>query len=439
MSKEDLVTPALLTDNPVQDSTGDEFGFLDHATLLCDAIMSSADLPLTLAVLGPWGSGKSSFLNICRDLMDAEGAATVSFSPWKYDRRDEVWHALLQTLLNELVRTASRSVEPRVRDRVRTTLARVARLSASATWLVARQLVTTATGSLVSAEDLDSIKQQAQKEFGDPEEQPMPGDAYGWLNRFEKDFSEVVRALTGDRPLIVFIDDLDRCRRATALSVLEALRIFMGDAPCVFVVAMDQNSLIDAAATQFDGDRTRGRWYLEKLVNFSYHLPAVRYESLVNSLRAHLDFLPDDPVLWEVIRVSFENNPRRVRRFVSSFNLTLAMLGRTGAQSPERMRQVAILLMLRQEHPECFAALSDDPGVWERLAHLPVGADGAVAPTRAVDRELVDRDRRLLTTLRAIASPASGFVFPPPPSPDLLTLLTDVLVIGPISAPGEEA
>ncbi|GIF75850.1 KAP family P-loop NTPase fold protein [Asanoa siamensis] len=427
--------PILLTDNPIRGTSADEFGFQDHAELLCDAIAATSDLPLTLAVFGPWGSGKSSFLNVCRDLLDAKGMSTVAFSPWKYDKRDEVWHALIQTLLNELVRAAASSPEPAVRNRLRGTLARVARLSASATWLVARQLITTATGSLVSVDDLESLKQQARKEFSGTEAagQELPADIYGSVNRFEKDFTEVVRALTGDRPLVVFIDDLDRCRRETALSVLEALRIFTGDAPCVFMIAMDQGALVDAAAAQFDGDRTRGRWYLEKLVNFAYHLPAVRYESLCNSVRPRLSHLRDDPVLWEVVRVAFENNPRRVRRFVSSLNLTLTMLGRIGDQSAERMRQVAILLMLRQEHPECFAALSVDPHVWERLAH----AADPPELTKQVDRNLVAADPRLLATLRTIAAPGSGFVFPPPPSADLLTLLTDVLVVGTVTGAAE--
>jgi hypothetical protein len=426
------VPPTLLTDNPITGAAGDEFGFREHADLLCEALAATTDLPLTLAVFGPWGSGKSSFLNICRDLLDAWGMTAITFSPWKYDKRDEVWHALLQTLLNELVRQAAESPEPTVRERVRAILGRVARLSVSASWLVARQLISTATGSLVSVADLEGLKEQLL----DEPESTLPGGIYESVNRFEKDFADVVRALTGERPVVVFIDDLDRCRRDTALSVLEALRIFTGDAPCIFVIAMDQAALVDAAAAHFDGDRTRGRWYLEKLVHFSYHLPAVRYESLCHSLRPKLAYLQQDPVLWEVVRVAFDNNPRRVRRFISGFNLTMTMLARTGAQSLDRMRQVAILLMLRQEHPECFAALSGDPKLWERLAEATTDEQGTPLLAQRADQDLVVRDPRLFATIRAIARTGSGFTFPPPPSADLLLLLTEVLVVGTLTADG---
>jgi KAP family P-loop domain len=396
----------ILSDNPIRDLSGDEFGFRGHAEVLCRAISTVDDLPLTLAVLGPWGSGKTSFLNICRSLLQKQGMTTVSFGPWKYDKRDEVWHAMLQTLLDELARQAENSPEPSIQERFKKVKVKLRRLSLTATWLLSRQLLTAFTPISLEDSDLDELKEAWT---GDPADAPVAAD-YHAANRFEHDFAEVVGELTGGAPLAIFIDDLDRCRPATALSVLEALRIFTGDAPCLFVIALDQAALIDAAARHFDGDRVRGRRYLEKLVNFSYHLPGIRWESLGNALRSRLEFLPEDPVIWEVIRLGFQNNPRRVRRYVGTYNLTLAMLSASGAQSVERIRQVAILLMLRQEYPDFFARIQADPGEWHRL--LTSG----------------EHDPELVTLMKRI-SDRSQFDFPPSPSADLVAALSEVIVM----------
>jgi hypothetical protein len=285
----------ILTDNPIRDASADEFGFRAHAEVLCAAVAEVHDLPLTLAVLGSWGSGKTSFLNICRSLLQERGMITVGFGPWKYDQRDEVWHALLQTLLDELARQAANSQEPSVKQRLGAVLARLRRLSVAAAWLLSRQAVNTFTPMSLDESDLDELRTAASHG-----EAPGLAADYHAVNQFERDFAEVVRELTGGAPLAIFIDDLDRCRPETALSVLEALRIFTGDAPCLFVIAIDHDALIDAAARYYDGDRQRGRRYLEKLVHFSYHLPGIRWESLGNALRSRLDFLPEDPVVWEV-------------------------------------------------------------------------------------------------------------------------------------------
>lgn len=383
--------------------------------MLCRAIAKVGDLPLTLAILGPWDSGKTSFLNICRGLLDSRGMTTVSFGPWKYDKRDEVWHAMLQTLLDELARQAENSPEPTVRERFNKVKGRLRRLSLTATWLLSRQLLTAVTPVSLDGSDFDALKEAWN---GEAAETPVTA-GYHAANRFERDFAEIVRELTGDAPLAIFIDDLDRCRPETALSVLEALRIFTGDAPCLFIIAMDHAALIDAAAKHFGGDQLRGRRYLEKLVHFSYHLPGIRWESLGNALRSRLEFLPHDPVIWEVIRAGFQNNPRRVRRYVGTYNLTLAMLSASGAQSTERIRQVAILLMLRQEYPDFFTRLQADNGAWQQL----------------LDEGGPDPD---LTTIMNRISDRTQFDFPPPPSADMVLALSEVIVMTGV-APGETA
>jgi hypothetical protein len=413
----------ILSDNPIPDESRDEFGFRAHAEVLCRAVAEIGDLPLTLAILGPWGSGKTSFLNICRSLLQKQGMTTVSFGPWKYDKRDEVWHALLQTLLDELARQAENSPEPGIRERLDRVMGRLRRLSLTATWLLSRQLLTAVTPVSLTGADLADLKQAWN---GDPASTAPVAD-YHAANRFEQDFAEVVRDLTGDAPVAIFIDDLDRCRPQTALSVLEALRIFTGDAPCLFIIAMDHGALIDAAARHFNGDQVRGRRYLEKLVHFSYHLPGVRWESLGNALRSRLEFLPDDPVIWEVIRIGFQNNPRRVRRFVGMYNLTLALLSAAGSQSAERIRQVAILLMLRQEHPSFFARLQADPGIWQRRTDTGRPSGGKDHLYFRENWHLAERDPELVTILDRI-SDRSQFDFPPPPSADLVLILSEVVV-----------
>jgi hypothetical protein len=50
----------ILSNNPIRDASGDEFGFRAHAEVLCRAIAEVHDLPLTPAIFGSRGSGKTS-------------------------------------------------------------------------------------------------------------------------------------------------------------------------------------------------------------------------------------------------------------------------------------------------------------------------------------------------------------------------------------------
>jgi KAP family P-loop domain len=415
----------LLTDNPIPGSGDDEFGFSEHAEVLCDAITHTTHLPLTVGIFGPWGSGKSSFLNICRDLLQERGFVTVEFNPWKYDRRDEIWHALIQSLLDELIRLAEASP---ARSLLHNALKKAWDLRAVAAWLVARSTLPLVTAGVITGTDVDDVK-------GAVSAMNQGQLNYRHVNVFEKDFADTVRALTEEGRVVVLVDDLDRCRGESALMTLEALRLFTGDAPCVFVIAMDHQALIEAASAHFGNDEIRGRNYLEKLINFPYYLPAARFESINRSLRKQLDFLADDSTMWELIRANMDGNPRRIRRFVNTFNLAIATLERGTRPTEERQRQVAVLLMFRQEHPAFFEMLRHDRKAWAELERAAGKMPDGIADLPLGPRQLVESDPRLLGAIASVAPSRDGFDFPPPPTESQISAFTEAMVLMPLSPP----
>lgn len=50
----------------------------------------------------------------------------------------------------------------------------------------------------------------------------------------------------GKARLVVFIDDLDRCQPATAFKLLEALKIHFSIPNCIFVLGMNQQTVVAA-------------------------------------------------------------------------------------------------------------------------------------------------------------------------------------------------
>jgi predicted KAP-like P-loop ATPase len=422
----------LLTDNPIPGADADEFGFLDHARVLCQAIGDTTSLPLTVGIFGPWGSGKSSFLNICRDLLDRQGFVTLEFNPWKYDKRDEIWHALIQSLLDKLIQNAQEQAGNGMTQRIQKAIDKAWELRAVVAWLLARHALPLVTAGAVGSTDVDAV-QNAMNAM------KLESQNYRHVNVFEKDFADAVGALTENGRMAVVIDDLDRCRGEQALMALEALRLFTGDASCVFVIAMDHQALIEAAAHHFNNDEARGRIYLEKLINFPYYLPMARFESINRSLKEKLDFLADDSTMWELIHANMHDNPRRIRRFVNTFNLSIATLALSATPSRQRQLQVAVLLMFRQEHPNFFeilqrSARKQDAQLWTNLEQASIGqyAINDLAPDL---KRLVESDTTLLDAIASVSPTRYGFDFPPLPTPDQISVLTEAMVLMPLAPP----
>lgn len=408
---------SLLTDNPVADATGDKFGFRDHAQILCDEISATTNLPLTVGIYGPWGCGKSSFVNLCHEIFKAQDVPTVVFNPWKYDRRDEVWHALIQTVLDE-IEARFQAEDPKTPDRraeIQRTLAKVAKLSKTAAWLVTRNAVGLFSKGLLKPADADKLLAEWQESGAEP---------YRHVNHFEADFREIVNEFpvnkfTGDSRLVVLIDDLDRCTPHAAVTVLDSLKLFLGQASCVFMLAMDYQMICDAVDKQLGGPPGRGRQYLEKLIQFPYHLPAVRFKSLFNGLHREVTGLQSDQALWKLIETAFDANPRRVRRFINAYNLSIATLRHHSPPTRTRQMHVAILLALRFQHPDFFALIQEQPDMLASVFRDL--AANTLEGWPAGDPELV----RLLKAI----SPGQKENFPPTPTPEDIRLLTESLAV----------
>lgn len=88
--------PSLVPDQPIKSSVQDQLGRGEFASRLAQQLLDYEDPScLVLALYGPWGSGKSSLLN----LLDKELAAgkthesppiVVQFDPWNFSNLDQL-------------------------------------------------------------------------------------------------------------------------------------------------------------------------------------------------------------------------------------------------------------------------------------------------------------------------------------------------------------
>ncbi|MEM9066826.1 MAG: P-loop NTPase fold protein, partial [Planctomycetota bacterium] len=241
--------------------------------------------PLTVAVYGDWGTGKTTAmrwlehaLHQWTDAIDEKGDGvgtirSVWFSPWKYDSKEEVWRGLIAEVI---VRSLSIDGVPTA-EQIRTTASLFGRfLGRGFLHALAAIKVKGSVGPGIEAEvDLASVREILE----DLERLREPEAAY--LNEFEKTLKQWVRSFIGDgkRPnkkrLVVFIDDLDRCMPGVALQVLEALKLYLDIPGIVFVVGIDHEIMTEVVVThheQFGVKREKASQYLSKMFQIEVRL-----------------------------------------------------------------------------------------------------------------------------------------------------------------------
>jgi hypothetical protein len=116
----------------------------------------------------------------------------------------------------------------------------------------------------------------------------------GFFSAVQRDLERVLGLVaTADRPVVVFVDDLDRCSYRTVSDVIEAINVFLaGDIPnCMFVIGMEPDlvaaqievayqDLFQRLAEETDVGENLGWRFLEKMVQLPLALPTPEPDQL---------------------------------------------------------------------------------------------------------------------------------------------------------------
>jgi predicted KAP-like P-loop ATPase len=101
------------------------------------------------------------------------------------------------------------------------------------------------------------------------------------LQHFRNELEAVANAQ--EKPIVIFIDELDRCRPTFAVRLIERIKHFFDVPNVVFVLLINRNQLEKAIKGVY-GSETDAAAYLGKFINFFFFLPKQRTdESITNS------------------------------------------------------------------------------------------------------------------------------------------------------------
>jgi hypothetical protein len=86
-------------DNPIRQSEDDTLGRTSAARSFARQVLGlDASEGVVVGVLGPWGSGKTSFFNLARPEFDIAEVAILEFNPWMFSGANQ----LLESFFIEL-------------------------------------------------------------------------------------------------------------------------------------------------------------------------------------------------------------------------------------------------------------------------------------------------------------------------------------------------
>jgi hypothetical protein len=296
--EQDSVEGRLSSDKPLDPGDRDVLGLTEIALGLSAFLRNEKTLPpLTIAINGEWGTGKSSLMNLLRRDLQSYGMCPVWFNAWHHQKEEHLLAALLQTIKLEAVPPLwnllgvpfrARLVAYRLRRRWPALVV----AAAAATFLVMldyhfrihdhKDLFQWLVNQIVPSLDVKSNATttlpvqggfialvtaitalwKGLTAFGANPASLLASVAQGnkmkdleaqtsFRQRFAEEFRDFTTALGNSRPLVIFIDDLDRCLPGNVRDVLEAVNFLVSSGDCFIVLGMDRVQVQRAVGLSF--------------------------------------------------------------------------------------------------------------------------------------------------------------------------------------------
>lgn len=298
----------------------DEF-MIDEYILGLSNFITGCETPLTLAIQGDWGTGKTSIMYQVEEKLKEKSSSnskrkikTIFFNTWQYSQFDmdkNLAVTLITDLIDELEVT-----DVNKRENFKKSLAVITKSMEYLKLdfgLLNIEKINDQLLKLISNEEkannLKNLKQNLQSIIDDSIKE----------NNYEK--------------IVIFIDDLDRLVPKKAIEFLEILKLFLDCRNCVFVLAIDYNVVLRGIKSKYgdDLDNEKGKAFFEKIIQVPFTVPVANYhmENFVNVSLEKLNFYFNDDVtknVTQLIRDSIGNNPRSVNRLFNSVSLLMHII-----------------------------------------------------------------------------------------------------------------
>jgi len=332
-----LLMSGSFSDSPTHD---DKFSIENYINGLSNFIIE-CETPLTIAIQGDWGTGKTSIMYQVEKRLNPEKQdkkiQTIFFNTWQYSQFD-MGNNLAVALITDLIS------ELNVEDSKKKQFFKKAKGALSK----GLEYVNLDFG-ILNGEKLTEKFQDLIIGFGE-----RTDDIKHLKENLQDIINDAIKENKSDR-IVIFIDDLDRLVPEKAIELLEVLKLFLDCEHCVFVLAIDYNVVVKGAKSKYgkDLDDEKGKAFFEKIIQVPFTVPVANYD-LQNFIRNSLEKLDfkfnekngDKSIIetvTQLIRYTIGNNPRTINRLFNSVSLLTYINGNVDISDVEKLMILTIV------------------------------------------------------------------------------------------------
>ena len=282
----------------------DQFGLSAYEKGL-EAFLRGAETPVTIALQGEWGSGRTSLMNVLHDNLCGEDDKygeyfSVWINTWEYTLMRDSSDALKQILLRmskEIVsygKSALREIDSKIMKSI----------------MGLGVVLTKTLGNSYLNGAVDEVQEYIRS---------SQDNAIADLrNYIQAGIDECLRKNEEKKGFVFFIDDMDRIDPTVAVELLVLLKNIFTLKNCILVLAIDYDVVVKGLQPKFgefnDTNEREFRSFYDKIIQVPFSMPVSQYSTK--------DFLIEELKRIGIISSQDEKNEHLMNNIVKVENLT---------------------------------------------------------------------------------------------------------------------
>ncbi|MBA2722924.1 MAG: AAA family ATPase [Methylibium sp.] len=242
-----------------------------------EAVIEKIEGPMVLALDSPWGTGKTTLVRMLQAQLEAKQFRCIYFNAWAVDYASDPLVAIVSKI--DLL---GKDAKPEAQKRMK-------KLKSIATLVGRRGLIATVKASTLGALDLEKEIEAALADGAGEATSDLfdlavkEGEC---LAKFREELQAVIAEIRKKNErgnLIVFIDELDRCRPTFAIELLERIKHLFDVPNIVFVLSIDK-SQVEVSTSSVYGVGINAREYLRRFIDLEFQVPQVSGKPFIKHL-----------------------------------------------------------------------------------------------------------------------------------------------------------